>query len=349
MKKYIFIIISLFISVSANAQQAIPSEFFGLKYGNTYSLEEVISHVGDNGRYIKSDDSIEFNSIKWIGYLFDDVTYDGKEYPSMSILKLTSNVFGGVFFSFSDENIPENQSLESIYNELSKDLSEKYALIDTPNQFPNITSKISIDENGNTITLSYAKWDRGDMVTVAYVSFAALYSDFANTILPTIQDTFFGLKMGSRQTVSTIRSAVGHKGTFISEDNDIYGTTITFEDMAFAGKIWDFGDFSLTEKGELYKLRVSISLTDYKEDDFNEANRTFESFKAKLEDKYGPTEEKTDEDGKRISYIGNNGIGLMLSNNRSKSKGGDYRRYVTLEYWHTEIHSQLYNQSNDEL
>ncbi len=106
MKKCFLIIISLILSVAANAQQAIPDEFFGLKFGNIYSLEEVISHVGDNGNYNKTDNSIEFNSVKWLGYLFDDVTYDGREYPSMGILKLTSNVFGGVFFSLSNEDIP---------------------------------------------------------------------------------------------------------------------------------------------------------------------------------------------------------------------------------------------------
>ncbi len=349
MKKCFLIIISLILSVAANAQQAIPDEFFGLKFGNIYSLEEVISHVGDNGNYNKTDNSIEFNSVKWLGYLFDDVTYDGREYPSMGILKLTSNVFGGVFFSLSNEDIPENQSLESIYDELSKELSEKYELIDTPNQFPNIVSKISMDENGNAVMLSYGKWDKGDMITVGYISFAALYSDFATTVLPTIQDTFLGLKMGSHQTASTIKSAVGHRGTFLSENSDIYGKTVTFKDITFAGKVWDFGDFCLTENGELYDLRVSISLTDYKSDDLKEANRTYDSFKTKLEEKYGTTEEKSDEDGKSIGYIGNNGIGLILSNSRNKSKSGEYRRYVTLEYWHTTIYSQLYNQSNDEL
>ncbi len=349
MKKCFLIIISLILSVAANAQQAIPDEFFGLKFGNIYSLEEVISHVGDNGNYNKTDNSIEFNSVKWLGYLFDDVTYDGREYPSMGILKLTSNVFGGVFFSLSNEDIPENQSLESIYDELSKELSEKYELIDTPNQFPNIISKISMDENGNAVMLSYGKWDKGDMITVGYISFAALYSDFATTVLPTIQDTFLGLKMGSHQTASTIKSAVGHRGTFLSENSDIYGKTVTFKDITFAGKVWDFGDFCLTENGELYDLRVSISLTDYKSDDLKEANRTYDSFKTKLEEKYGTTEEKSDEDGKSIGYIGNNGIGLILSNSRNKSKSGEYRRYVTLEYWHTTIYSQLYNQSNDEL
>ncbi len=197
--------------------------------------------------------------------------------------------------------------------------------------------------------LSYGKWDKGDMITVGYISFAALYSDFATTVLPTIQDTFLGLKMGSHQTASTIKSAVGHRGTFLSENSDIYGKTVTFKDITFAGKVWDFGDFCLTENGELYDLRVSISLTDYKSDDLKEANRTYDSFKTKLEEKYGTTEEKSDEDGKSIGYIGNNGIGLILSNSRNKSKSGEYRRYVTLEYWHTTIYSQLYNQSNDEL
>lgn len=344
MKKYIFIIISLFISVSANAQQAIPSEFFGLKYGNTYSLEEVISHVGDNGRYSSTNFS-EFESLELSGYLFENVTYCGRTYTSMTI-HFHSKVFVGIIFSIS--NTERSQSFNSIYHELDNELSDKYDMIDYPVSNDEI-NKISIDDNGNAVAIGYRESHNGNIAVITYLSLTTLFSDITNKVLPTIQDTFFGLKMGTRQTTSTIKWAVGDKGTLLSEDKDIYGKTITFKDITFAGKVWDFGEFRLTENGELYDLSVQISLKDYGFDDLKEANRTFESFKTKLEEKYGTAEEKTDEAGKRISYIGNNGIGLMLSNERSKSKGGDYRRYVTLEYWHTEIHSQLYNQSNDEL
>lgn len=117
----------------------------------------------------------------------------------------------------------------------------------------------------------------------------------------------------------------------------------------FAGKTWDFGTFSLTESGELYDLSVNISLTDYKSDDQKEADKTYESFKTRLAEKYGEAKEGIDDDGKSVGYIGNNGIGLSLSKQRSKSKGGNYRLYVTLNYYSFEIYQRLFNQSNDEL
>lgn len=109
--------------------------------------------------------------------------------------------------------------------------------------------------------------------------------------------------------------------------------------------------FSLTDKGELYSVCVYDSLKDgfgY-DDEQNDAKQTYDSYKIKLDDNYGVHDEKESSNGKYIVYIGGNDIAIILSNERSKSAGGKYLRYVKIEYYHTAIYDKLSEQSTDEL
>lgn len=188
-------------------------------------------------------------------------------------------------------------------------------------------------------------------IEVSYLSLTAILTDAYKVVYPTIQDTFMGLKIGSYQTISSIKSAVGYKGEYLNERLDSYGKTIIFTKMMFAGKTWDFGSFSLTDKGELYRVCAYDSLKDgfgY-DDENNDAQQTYDSYKIKLNNKYGVQDENESSKGKFITYIGGNDISIILSNERSKSTGGEYRRYVQIEYYHTAIFNKLSEQSADEL
>ena len=348
MKKYIIVVALFALSVIANAQQTIPDEFFGLRFGDSYTLEQIKSHIGDDGIYLGAKDSIDFSSITWKGYTFQNVTYGDRLYPSMIVLTLNSNIFGGLLFAF-DENIPAGQTLDSIYNELCEELSRKYKLMDSSNPDTHTDAKISMSEEGSAVMVVHQKSEDTDVVSVAYLSMSLIYSDMLNAALPTLQDTFFSMKMGSRQNPSSIKTAVGYKGTFISENNDFYGKVVTFKDLMFAGRTWDFGTFRMNDEGAFYEIRVEISLTDYLSDDKNELNRVYELFKERLANKYGEKDEESDEDGNSVSYVGNNSITLTLSNIRGKSNGGEYRRYVILNYMDMAIIEQMSKLSNDEL
>ena len=63
----------------------------------------------------------------------------------------------------------------------------------------------------------------------------------------------------------------------------------------------------------------------------------------------GEKEEKDSGDGKYVVYLGRNDMCVILSNERSRSKGGDYRRYVTLDYVQTEINGRQSAKSDDDL
>lgn len=84
-------------------------------------------------------------------------------------------------------------------------------------------------------------------------------------------------------------------------------------------------------------------------DDKNELNRVYKLYKERLANKYGEKDDESDEDGNSVSYVGNNNITLTLSNIRGKSNGGEYRRYVVLNYMDMAIMEQMSKLSNDEL
>lgn len=351
MKKLIIILLALAVSNVVNAQQSIPDEFFGLKYGNTYTLEQVKTHVGDNGVYVETDESIEFGSMKWTGYSFTDADFSGRRYPAMVIMMLTSDVFGGLMLAYPEASLPAERTIDSIYDELQKDLSRQYTFVDMPLDDSGATAKVSLDDKGNSIILSRNKSDEGEVVSITYISFSMMYSDFTSNALPTIQDTFFGMKMGSIQNVSSIKSALAHKGEYLDEQYDSSGKSISFTKLIFAGKTWDYGNFKLSDKGELYGISAYDSLSDgYSYDDEKkEAERIYNSYKEKLDSKYGKCEENTSDDGKSVVYLGGNNMAIILSNERSKSQGGSYRRYVRIDYIQTAINGRLSESSDDEL
>ncbi len=351
MRKLIFTLFAMVLSSVAYAQQPIPSEFFGLEYGNIYTLEQVKTHVGDKGKYVEADNSFEFGSMKWTGYCFSDVEFFGRHYPSMVILMLTSDVFGGLMLTYSDADLSEGQTMDSVYNELLKELSGQYTFVEMSLGKDGVTAKVSFDESRNAIALLRNKSEDGEVVSITYVSFSLIYSDFNSDAFPTIQDTFFGMKMGSIQSVSTLKSALWHKGKYLDEQYDSSGKNVSFTKLIFAGKTWDYGNFKLSDKGELYCISAYDSLDDgyFYEDEKKEAERTYEAYKEKLNDKYGQQQEETTEDGKQVIYWGWNDMAVILKNERSKSQGGEYRRYVKIEYIQTAINQRLSDSNTDEL
>ncbi|MCQ2153593.1 MAG: hypothetical protein MJY44_03330 [Bacteroidales bacterium] len=165
-----------------------------------------------------------------------------------------------------------------------------------------------------------------------------------------IQDTFFGLKMGDKLTSSQIKYAVGSKGTFGKEEREPNTIINAFTDLYFAGSKWDFANFMCTSDGKFYLFNAYDSFGDYGTDNERDAKNQYEGLKEKLDEKYGARDEKKDDDGNfRTVYFGSNGMAVMISNERSRSLGGPYRRYVQIEYINIELYQKQSAANDDEL
>ena len=205
---------------------------------------------------------------------------------------------------------------------------------------------------GNGVALRLDKYISNDTITaveISYISLIAIMTDNNIGTYPTIQDTFLDLKLGTEQTSYSIKSAVGYKGEYLNEEYDPYGKTISFTNFIFAGKKWDYGVFRLTDKGKLFNVSAYDSLDERYEYELNAADQTYELYKSSLDAKYGVHDEQESDNGKYVIYVGNNDISIILSNERNKSTGGEYRRYITIQYYQTAIYNQLSNNGFDEL
>lgn len=353
MKRMLLLAILVMAGVVSYAQNEIPDEFFGMKFGIVYSLDEMKGHVGSAGTFVQEEDSLEVGAINYKGYIFREVNYNDRCYPSMALMVLEHGMFGGVMFTFTTDDISEDRSLETIYGGLKRSLEEEYGEFEERpvNDYPELC-RLACFHDGMCLRLD--KWLTNNeirTISISYISMFATLADAYSAAFPTIQDTFFGMKMGSRQTTYSVRSAVGRRGEYLEEKLTSYGKKVIFKKMIFAGETWDYGEFGLTEDGELFDVYVYDSLKDgygY-DDEKKEAERTYTSYKNKLDEKYGSQKENDDDGGKYVCYVGHNDMAIILSNKRGKSSGGEYRRFVGIDYIQTEINKKVSSLNDDEL
>ena len=354
MRKIIFTICFTFITAASLAQQKdLPEEFFGLKFCEKYTPEQMKDAMNNNGTYfeIANSEPYEINGIQYLRYGFQNVTYEGRTYPLLILITNTSGTLSMVSFCILNDNT-NSTAIDSTYNAIKSELSKDYELTYYPVQdHPEIERMITIN-NGVTLRLDKSKEnDQTKSIEISYVSLLACFMGEYESELPEIQDSFFGMKMGSTQTRLTIERSVGYKGKYLDEEYISNGKVIIFKDVSFAGQTWNFANFYITESCVLYEAKFNMSLEDYGSysDEWKEAQSIYNYYRQKLNDKYGEKEEKDSDDGKYTTFIGRNDMAVIVSNARSQSKGGSYRRYVSLDYIQTEYFNQQNNKSDNEL
>lgn len=351
MKRLVLIISTLILSVAANAQQQEREVIFGLTIGDVYTSEQIYQIVGTYGDFDKDLGEIEIDHYTYNAYAFTNVKYENLTVPYVVILTLPRHSFGGVIISYLQEDTPNGIPLDDFYGQV------KQKLIDSNFEFEesaveNHPEIQRLQGHGENLSLRLDKFTSEGAtreVRITCLSYsAALLDRFA---YPIIQDTFFGMKMGSIQSVSTLKAAIGRRGNYHDEWYGSYGKNVSFTDVIFAGRTWDYCNVQLSDKGELFSIAVYDSLNDgygY-EDEKREAERIYENYKEKLDSKYGKGDESVKDNGKSVCYLGKNDMGIILSNERSKSQGGTYRRFVRIDYIQTAINDRLVEAKDDEL
>ncbi len=159
---------------------------------------------------------------------------------------------------------------------------------------------------------------------------------------PTIQDTFFGMKMGSRLSRTKIKINFNHKGEVCGYNYVPSGVLYYLDKVIFSGTTWEHGNLYLSDKRVFYRFRVYIT-SQYGEE-------LYESYKNKLAEKYGEGEETITEDEKKIVYTGENDMSVTLYSKSGGDERGSYRRYyVSVDYTQTAIYNRMKAANDDEL
>jgi len=327
---------------------AQPSSFFGLEFGQVYPTEQIKEAVGSKGTFYEGL-QMENDAIIAASDVFTELEYDGKVYPVVAFSKLKNGKF--ILFEMiipDEEGSPEG--LDDEFAKLKAELAKQGEMSLADSGVEGM-ERYTVAGMISTRLDKYVEEGKTVKVNLSYLYTLGVLSmmleDNPLLMRPEIQDEFFGLKMGSRLTEASVKAAVGSRGTF-SETTRDGNIDYSFKNITFAGKTWSFGDFMLSPDGRFYYFNVYDSLPDYS-DERKDAEFTYSSLKKRLDDKYGEEKENMEEDGKYVVYAGSNNMAVHLSNKRSRSIGGTYRRFVTLTYMNTEISNQVSSANDNEL
>lgn len=355
MRKAISVIILAVAFLSTGHAQ--PSTFFGLKLGQCYSGDQIASILKQNG--IKEGPAEvaqepENNPMGLISYYVDDVSFGGRQYPIMAVQVLPNDhkLVCVSFAIFKDDESAIKPQLEGTYYSMRDSLKRIYPLESVDTGSPDIKRLYYSSTLGTAVRLDrYLDGGYTSVIDLSYLSALDIAMALLNATptLPDIQDTFFGLKMGKAYTHSQIKSAFISKGTFLNESSSAGQNSVTFTDVYFAGSTWNYCDVMLSSKNELYVVDFYNS---YSEFDYNEETGTKKSYKTlkeRLDSKYGEAETKEEDSDLSTIYIGGNNILIILSKEKSKSKGGSYRQYFHLSYYQRDVMSAESKASDDEL
>ena len=354
MKRIIVTIVFSALCTLLSAQN--DSTFFGLRLGQIYSEQEIVDAVSPYGKYVRRGECPDGLTVP---YFFENVVWNKMSYPLFSVSCAEhEGTMISVTFGVRSMDVGSSDALEQTASAFCDSLS----VFDS-------SPRVEYSADSTFVRSSYVSKENKDItigVDRAYEngSISAFYINYTNRKAeihllvaslfpprPKIQDTFFGLKLGEHYGVNDIRKAFYHNGEYLDCSNGGNTVSYTYTDVYFAGHRWNYCVVDITDDGRFYSIRAYDSLSDnsYNYDERNEAKQTYDSFKSRLDEKYGNAVD-TDEDGKCSSvYWGENDVAIVLSNKRSKSSGGEYRRYVSIAYVQTDINNELANKSSDEL
>ena len=354
MKRLLLYAFSLLLGIVCYAQ---PTSFFGLKFGEKYSMEEIVSSVGSNGSYFKNETFNFTEGITFDSYYFTDVKYGKSSFPIMALQFLpTSGKLVAVSFCFLADEEYDAESMEQTYKAIADSLQRTYTMLPIPMEDPSLIRLNSMD----TFSLTSVRLDKiiesGNILSIELTYLSLL--DFALEALdalkvvpnrPDIQDTFMGLKLGEKYFLTQVKNALSGRGTYLRDERNASGPTYIFMNVSFAGRQWNFAALYFTRDYKLYSVDFYDSLNNTSREN-RSAKADFSSLKSKLDDKYGFTETKEDDDDNLTAvYLGGNDIAALLGLSEERSKGGVYRIFLKLTYVQTQLFDKVRQLSNDEL
>ncbi len=349
-KRLIFGVAALLAGISMNAQRV---SIFGLEIGGKYSAMDIVSAVGNRGSFV---DASLLESNTGIGEYLNTMAFInvrmGKDgaCPLMLFRSLNDATLFNVSLNYAKDDNLSAEALQAVFDgvksrfpglsrvEASDGVAETYVLSEPAST--SVRVNVEREEDGNL----------SDVEVIYYDSDAMKKLLAAIEAMPKIQDEFYGLKFGTRTYMTSLTKAVGDRGRYermVAQDG--YKLHI-FRDIAFAGKVWDYGEFGvLADSNRLFSFKVYNSYTT-KGADKKESEKQYGDYKGKLASKYGAVAENSSEYGdKSVLYDGSNGTSVSLFNENGRCSDGSAGRFVGLDYYLRADVSNLARKASSEL
>lgn len=336
--------------MSASAQKV---SVFGLELGSRYDAYTVLSAVGNRGSFL---DPASYKKDSMYSEYLDEMAFGNvrvnatKSCPLLLFQFLVDGPLLSASFNYDLESGSSEDVMKSVFDDaFAKFPDLQKAETDQPDT--ELYKRVDVSGTSVQVNRGFLPDGRLHFVEVVYYD-AALLRAFADAVeaLPKIQNEFYGLEFGETVYTTTLTKAVGDRGRYermISED----GFKVhVFRDIAFAGKVWDFGEFGVANDGtKFYSFKVYNSYST-KGADKKESDKQYGTYKENLVLKYGSAEENVSDWGdKSLTFAGGNGISVSLFNENGKYSDGSAGRFVGLDYFTRSVVSELAEKARKEL
>lgn len=166
---------------------------------------------------------------------------------------------------------------------------------------------------------------------------------YANANLEAVEDTFFGLPLGSDVSLASIVKAVGANGSYMGSSKEAKTRVHTFKDLTFADHEWDYALFSVTPTGKLVAFTVYDVYEGFLKG-YSPANRLHIKMRNYYFRKYGiPFVEGVEEEEVSNEYVfsGRNGLDQVVSFFDTTTEKGKDAYCVQMEFVHDALNRAL--------
>lgn len=340
MKKIISFLSVVLLGMTVSAQERL--KFFDLVYdvfGNNLTLtqfqERYKPYIAEREDDVKNVFSLEEN-IDFLGYIGASIVQIYPEYnlkivtgmpkyealDSVSRYESAKKCHQYMIEAFGQPQNEEVLSYDPMQQEMAKAINVNGGVVYR-----------WIPEGGGVISASILNTDEEDRYMV---TFWAMESPFKTTT-PVQRKFFKTLEFGKDVTKYHIATALEINSFYLAEERTSSGRTYNcLKPIYFGGVEWSFIEFKTVEN-MLSTVRLTHTQKNNNQDIFNSLFRV-------LSQKYGDT---SIEDNQAFWFDGQTAI--LLTYKYGKSRGGEMRHYVNLEYSDMALINKAQNLVTDEL
>lgn len=354
MKRLLFMFIAIFVFTASIFAQFPP--IFNLEQGKKYTVQEALDAVGSSA--IKETHDIESYEESAESKEFSINLYPKIEgsLPGYSLGFLDTGEYYSCLEIYERDTyiVADGDTLrgDARYKYLYKSLSSKYEMKKDSDECAYYEDGLFSMEIGNN----------DGQIIIVYEDNTPQFNKFLKDARPEIQTSFLGLKLRDKYSDYEIRNALTERGTFSSSKRTSTGKKFLAQKVSFGGQLWDFCTISTDYEGRILIFNV------YNSNDNNfigqkKSDELYKELEGQLDKKYivipDFIKEKSDMAGwtklikmtneSEILYFGKNSVVLELYKKLEKSSGGEFRRYVGLNYIDRDVLNNTVDNVNDEL
>lgn len=281
----------------------------------------LLSGVPSHGQKIDTFYGLKLGEKYGEKAVLNAILASGVNYKETPIVKDTVPSFGRITYSVAGVMLKIDDSQDAVKTDVT--------LIMSPE---NVFEVLSLAREGV------------DEKPLAFVADNALpeIMHYINANVTSVENTFFGIKLGSDVSLVSITRAVGASGLYHSSHNEGKTRVHAFKNVTYSDNEWDYALFNVTPSGKLVGFTVyDVYAGVFK--GYHKADILYRRLRFGYLQKYGFSLQSAGEEDVLSEYVfsGQNGIDHIVSFFDTKAENGKDAFCVQMEFVHDALNRSL--------